>query len=56
MSRGSPAIHDELDELNKKLDDQYEDLLDELLPEAYAVVKATCQRLVGTEWKVMGTT
>ncbi len=48
------AIHDEIDELNKQLDDQYEDLLDELLPEAFAVVKATCQRLVGTEWKVMG--
>jgi preprotein translocase subunit SecA len=47
-------IHDEIDELNDSLDDRYEDILDELLPEAFAVVKSTCRRLVGTEWKVMG--
>ena len=28
--------------------------LDDLLPEAYAVVKETCRRLVGTTWDVVG--
>jgi preprotein translocase subunit SecA len=28
--------------------------LDDLLPEAYAVVKETCRRLVGRTWKVVG--
>jgi preprotein translocase subunit SecA len=44
--------YDELDDLNDKLNDQYEEILDELLPEAYAVVKSTCQRLVGKSWTV----
>ncbi|MCB9500995.1 MAG: preprotein translocase subunit SecA [Deferribacteres bacterium] len=30
------------------------DKLDEILPEAFAVVKDTCRRLVGKEWDVMG--
>ncbi len=46
--------HNQLDELNKQLDELYEDVLDELLPEAFAVVKATCKKLVGTSWDVMG--
>ncbi len=48
------AAYDELDELEEKLNDEYEEILDELLPEAYAVVKSTCQRLVGTSWIVAG--
>ena len=48
------AAYDELDELEEKLNDEYEEILDELLPEAYAVVKSTCQRLVGTSWTVAG--
>jgi preprotein translocase subunit SecA len=48
------GIHDQLDELNEQLDGQFEDILDDLLPEAFAVVKSTCRRLVGKEWKVMG--
>ena len=48
------ATYDELDELEIKLNDEYEEILDELLPEAYAVVKSTCQRLVGKSWTVAG--
>ena len=48
------AAYDELDQLEEKLNDEYEEILDELLPEAYAVVKSTCQRLVGTSWTVAG--
>jgi preprotein translocase subunit SecA len=48
------ATYDELDELESKLNDEYEEILDELLPEAYAVVKSTCQRLVGKSWTVAG--
>jgi len=48
------AAYDELDELEEKLNDEYEEILDELLPEAYAVVKSTCQRLVGKSWTVAG--
>lgn len=31
-----------------------EDVLSEILPEAYAVVKETCRRLVGKKWEVTG--
>lgn len=48
------TAHNELDELNKQLDELYEEVLDELLPEAFAVVKATCKNLVGRQWDVMG--
>ncbi|MBI2417075.1 MAG: preprotein translocase subunit SecA [Ignavibacteriales bacterium] len=48
------AVHEELDAVNEELDDKYEEILDELLPEVYAVVKETCKRLVGTSWTVMG--
>ncbi len=48
------AAYDELDELEEKLNDEYEEILDELLPEAYAVVKATCEKLIGTSWTVAG--
>jgi preprotein translocase subunit SecA len=40
-------LYEKLDKLNKELDQQYEDVLNELLPEAFAVVKETCRRLVG---------
>ena len=48
------AAYEELDTLEEKLVEQYEEILDELLPEAFAVVKATCQKLVGKSWNVMG--
>ncbi len=49
-------IHDEIEELEKQLDEKYEDLLDELLPEVFAVAKDTCRRLVGKSYNVMGQT
>lgn len=48
------SIYDELDNLEEELDQKYEDILDEILPEAYAVVKDTCRRLVGKTWEVAG--
>jgi len=48
-------IYDELDELEEQLDEKYEEILDEILPQAFAVVKDTCRRLVGKSWEVAGT-
>ncbi len=47
-------IHDKIEELENELTDKYEEVLDEILPEAYAVVKDTCRRLVGKSWEVAG--
>jgi preprotein translocase subunit SecA len=49
------TAYDELDNLEDELHEKYEEILDELLPEAFAVVKATCERLVGKSWTVVGT-
>ena len=48
------AAYDELDALQEQLNEEYEAILDELLPEAFAVVKSTCERLVGKSWTVAG--
>ncbi len=48
------VVYNELDELNEQLDARYEEILDEILPEAFAVVKDTCRRLVGKSYTVMG--
>jgi len=45
---------EEIDELEKDELDAIEDTLDELLPEAFAVLKETCRRFVGKTWKVAG--
>jgi preprotein translocase subunit SecA len=47
-------IHSRLDDLNDELDETIEEVLDALLPEAYAVVKETCRRIVGKTWTVVG--
>ena len=49
------SIYTRIDELNKELDAKIEEILAELLPEAFAVVKETCRRLVGQMWEVAGT-
>ena len=49
------AAYDELDALQEQLNEEYEAILDELLPEAFAVVKSTCERLVGKSWTIAGT-
>jgi preprotein translocase subunit SecA len=46
--------HEELDRINGELDIEYEEVLDELLPEAFSVVKETCRRLIGEVWTVVG--
>jgi preprotein translocase subunit SecA len=48
------AAYDELDGLEEKLNDEYEEIMNEILPEAFAVVKSTCERLVGKTWTVAG--
>ena len=47
-------IYDQLDVLDEELNEKYEEILDEILPEAFAVVKVTCQRLLGKSWTVAG--
>jgi len=46
--------HDEVDKIDEQLNDEYEEILDELLPEAFAVIKSTCERLVGKSWTAAG--
>jgi preprotein translocase subunit SecA len=48
------SVYDEVEKLEEELNDRYEEILDELLPEAFAVIKATCQKLVGKSWTVAG--
>lgn len=50
----SEELYQELDEYEKLLDEVIEEKLNEILPEAYAVVKDTCRRLVGQSWEVTG--
>ncbi len=47
-------VYRELEDLDKELYDTTEEVLWEILPEAFAVVKDTCRRLYGTEWIVAG--
>ena len=42
------GLYAKIDELTKQLDEGIEDVLNEILPEAFAVVKDTCRRLVGS--------
>ena len=48
------SIYDEIDTAEKELHETIKETLDELLPEAFAVVKDTCRRLVGQMWEVAG--
>lgn len=47
-------IHDEIDRLKKENYEVINAVLDDILPEAFAVVKQTCKRLCGTEWEAAG--
>ena len=42
-----------IEELEKEEHEKTEAVLNEILPEAFAVVKETCRRLVGKSWKVV---
>lgn len=44
----------EIDSANQELQNATEEILNEILPEAYAVVKETCRRLLGKKWLVRG--
>ncbi|CAN5501754.1 preprotein translocase subunit SecA [soil metagenome] len=46
--------YDKLDVLDKELTETIKAVLDDLMPEAFAVVKDTCRRLCGTEWMAAG--
>jgi preprotein translocase subunit SecA len=48
------SVYDEVDNLEEQLNEEYEDILDQLLPEAFAVVKSTCERLLGKQWTIVG--
>ncbi len=48
------TIFDRLDELQKELLEETKLILDDLLPEAFAVVKDACRRHVGKEWLAAG--
>ena len=50
------ALYDEVAELEKEWQDTIEDTLEDLLPEAFAVVKETCRRMIGESWEAGGTT
>lgn len=45
---------DELKALEEEWLEILEDVLDEIMPEAYAVLKDTCRRFVGRSWEVAG--
>ncbi len=48
------AAYDELDALEEELNDKYEEILDQILPEAFAVIKLTCEKLLGETWTIAG--
>ncbi len=48
-------LETELEELDKEWLEIAEEVLDDILPEAFAVLKETCRRFVGKSWKVAGT-
>ena len=47
-------LGEELEELDAEWLDICEDVLDEILPEAFATLKETCRRFVGKKWIVAG--
>src|SRR5882762_2696659 len=47
-------IYSQIEEKQKEFNAAINDLLIEILPEAFAVVKETCRRLVGQSWDVTG--
>jgi len=47
-------LADNLDSLKDEWLDTIEEVLDDIMPEAFAVLKDTCRRFVGKKWKVAG--
>jgi preprotein translocase subunit SecA len=48
-------LYEELDELDTEWHRTVEETLEEILPEAFAVVKLACERMVGRSWVAGGT-
>ena len=48
------SLTEELEKLDQEWLDTVEDVLDEIMPLAYAVLKETCRRFVGQKWTVAG--
>ena len=48
------SIGNEIDRKRKQLKELKQSILDEKLPEVYAIVKDTCRRLIGYEYEVRG--
>ncbi len=48
------ALYDEYDELEEEWQEVVEDILWDLLPEAFAVMKETCRRMLGETWMAGG--
>ncbi|WP_022834689.1 preprotein translocase subunit SecA [Salisaeta longa] len=48
------ALYDDLDALEEEWLDTVEDVLADLLPEAFAVMKETCRRMLGKTWHAGG--
>lgn len=48
------SVYDQIHKLEEDEHTEIEVVLDEILPEAFAVVKEACRRLVGTEYDVVG--
>ena len=49
------TLGNEIDRREKELKQQNQTILDEYLPEVYAIIKDTCRRLLGYEYEVRGT-
>lgn len=47
-------LYTQIEDLEKEEYEQTQEILDEILPEAFAVIKDTCRRLVGTSYEVTG--
>ncbi|MEX1211917.1 MAG: preprotein translocase subunit SecA [Balneolaceae bacterium] len=48
------ALSDRLDNLEEEWLERVEAVFEEIMPEAFAVLKETCRRFVGTSWEVAG--
>jgi preprotein translocase subunit SecA len=48
------GVYERIENLEEERDAVVADILDEILPEAFAVVKEACRRLVGQTWDVTG--
>lgn len=49
-------LYDRLDDLEKEWQETVNQVLDDMLPEAFAVVKEACRRLQGAQWEAGGAT